>query len=58
MKTVRVKTLINKLIQQLGSDEAVAVKLGISVRWVKYLKSGERKAGIFLAQAIKNELSK
>ena len=58
MKTIRIKTQINKLIQRLGSDSAVAEALGISVRWVKYLKTGEKKAGIFLAQAIKRELKK
>jgi len=58
MKTMKVKTLINKLIQQLGSEQAVADRLGISIRWVIYLKKGERKAGIFLAKAIKDELFK
>jgi len=56
MKSVKIKTQINKLIQKLGSDKAVANHLGISLRWVIYLKKGERKAGIFLARAIKEEL--
>jgi len=58
MKTVKIKTTINKLIQKLGSDQAVADHIGISLRWVIYLKKGERKAGILLAKAIKEELKK
>ena len=49
MKTKRVKTAINQLIRRLGSEEAVAKELGISIRWVKYLASGERKASNSLA---------
>lgn len=56
MKTLKVKTAIKQLIKQLGSDQAAADHMGISKRWVIYLKTGEKKAGIFLAQAIKKEL--
>ncbi len=56
MKTIRIKTTISKLIQKLGSEQAVATRIGISKRWVIYLSKGERKAGIFLARAIKEEL--
>jgi len=56
METVKIKTDINKLIQRLGSDQAVSEKLGISLRWVKYLKKGERKASFYLAKAIKDEV--
>ena len=58
MKTLKVKTAINQLIQRLGSIEAVAAHMGISKRWVIYLKTGEKKASIFLAKAIKEELEK
>lgn len=58
MKTLKVKTLINKLIQKLGSVQAVADHIGISKRWVIYLKTGEKKASIFLAKAIKEELER
>jgi len=57
MKSIKVKTAITKLYQRLGSDQAVADKLGISKRYVIYLRNGERKAGIFLARAIKEELN-
>ena len=58
MKTIRIKTTINKLIQVLGSKQAVSDAIGISLRWVTYLSKGERKAGIFLARAIEQELEK
>ena len=58
MKTIKVKTAINQLIQRLGSDQAVADRIGISKRWVIYLKTGEKKASIFLAEAIKKELER
>ena len=58
MKNAKVKTAINKLYRILGSDEAVARHLGISKRYVIYLRKGERKAGIFLANHIKNEARK
>ena len=58
MKTVKIKTTINKLIQKLGNEQAVADRLGISIRWVKYLRQGKRKASYYLAKAIKEELEK
>ena len=58
MKTLKVKTAINQLIQRLGSDQAVADHMGISKRWVIYLKTGEKKASMYLAKAIKEELDK
>uniref|UniRef100_A0A6M3XH70 Putative antitoxin n=1 Tax=viral metagenome TaxID=1070528 RepID=A0A6M3XH70_9ZZZZ len=58
MKTIKIKTTINKLIQKLGNEQAVADRLGISKRWVIYLSKGQKKAGIFLARAIKEELEK
>uniref|UniRef100_A0A6M3JKP4 Putative antitoxin n=1 Tax=viral metagenome TaxID=1070528 RepID=A0A6M3JKP4_9ZZZZ len=56
MKTLKVKTLINKLIQRLGTEKAVADCLGISERWVIYLAKGQRKASFYLAKAIKDEV--
>jgi len=58
MKAIKIKTTINKLIQKLGNEQAVADRLGISLRWVKYLRNGERKASYYLAKAIKEELEK
>ena len=58
MKTIKIKTTINKLIQRLGSEQAVADRFGISIRWVKYLRSGKRKASFYLAEAIKKEAEK
>ena len=55
MKTVSVKTSINKLIQRFGSEQAVATRFGISVRWVIYLAKGQKKASFYLAEAIKKE---
>ena len=56
MKTKKVKTSINKLIQKLGSVEAVAERLDITTRWVIYLASGKRKASSALAKIIQWEV--
>lgn len=58
MKTKKVKTSINKLIQKLGSVDAVADNLDITTRWVKYLSSGKKKASSSLAKIIQMELEK
>ena len=52
MKTIPVKTKINKLINQLGSIEAVAFKLDITTRYVTMLMKGEKKASSALAKVI------
>ena len=58
MKTISVKTTINQLIRKLGSDIAVADRIGIHHRYVRYLKNGQKKASILLADAIRRELGK
>lgn len=58
MKSIKVKTAINELIKRLGSEEAVAARFGISKRWLIYLKTGQKKASYYLAQAIKRELDR
>jgi len=58
MKTIKVKTSINKLIQRLGSRKAVAARFGITERYVIYLANGEKKASFYLAKAIKEEADK
>ena len=57
MKTQNVKLEINKLIRKLGSEEATADRLDITVRWVKYLREG-REASSALAKIIQMELIK
>ena len=58
MKTKKVKTSINKLIQKLGSVEAVAERLDITTRWVIYLSSGKRECSSALAKIIQWEVGK
>ena len=58
MKTKKVKTSINKLIQKLGSVGAVAERLGVTTRWVIYLSSEKRQASLALAKLIHWELEK
>jgi len=53
MKTITVKTYINRLHKKLGSNEAVAKELGISKRYVIYLKKGERVPSDHLRKLIK-----
>lgn len=56
MKQKRVKIIISKLIKQLGTVEATAERLDVSVRWVKDLSAGKRKASSALAKLIQLEL--
>jgi transcriptional regulator with XRE-family HTH domain len=53
MKTQTVKTYMNQLVKSLGSNEAVADYLGISKRYVIYLKKGERVPSDPLRKLIK-----
>jgi hypothetical protein len=53
MKSKSVKTMINQLVTKHKTIEAVAELLGISVRYAYYLKKGERKANIYLAEYIR-----
>jgi hypothetical protein len=55
MKSIVVKKEIMELIENIGSEQAVADRLGITLRWVYYLKDG-KSASYYLARAIRDEL--
>lgn len=56
MKTNTVISYINRLHKKLGTHKAVAKKLGISKRYVIYLKTGERIPSDHLRKLIKLSL--
>ena len=53
MKPKTVKTYIIQLHKRLGSNKAVATYLGVSVRYIIYLKQGQRIPSKSLRKLIK-----
>lgn len=43
MKTISIKTKINKLIRKVGSRSTVAKLYGVTERQVRYWENGQRK---------------
>ena len=53
MNTKTIKTYIKQLVKQLGTKEAVSIKLGITLRYVYMLEKGERVPSEHLRKLIK-----